>query len=327
MSDVLTYSEAIRDALAEEMRRDERVFLMGEDIALYGGAFRVTRGLLDEFGPARVRNTPISEGGIVGAGIGAALVGCRPVVEIMFMDFITLAVDQLVNHAAKYRFMYSEQARVPLVVRTPAGGHRGYGPTHSQCLERLFFCMPGIKIAAPATPADAKGLLKAAIRDDNPVLFVENKTLYAVRGDVPSGEEALVPLGKAAIARRGEHVTVVTYSEMVVQALKAADALEAEGIRVEVIDLRTLVPMDMETVLESVERTGRAVVAEEGHLTGGIGAEVACRIVEKLFYQLEAPVRRVAGMDVPVPVSQPLERAALPSATHIAQAVREVVGC
>jgi pyruvate/2-oxoglutarate/acetoin dehydrogenase E1 component len=327
MSDVLTYSEAIRDALAEEMRRDERVFLMGEDIALYGGAFRVTRGLLDEFGPARVRNTPISEGGIVGAGIGAALVGCRPVVEIMFMDFITLAVDQLVNHAAKYRFMYGEQARVPLVVRTPAGGHRGYGPTHSQCLERLFFCMPGIKIAAPATPADAKGLLKAAIRDDNPVLFVENKTLYAVRADVPSGEEALVPLGKAAIARRGEHVTVVTYSEMVVQALKAADALEAEGIRVEVIDLRTLVPMDMETVLESVERTGRAVVAEEGHLTGGIGAEVACRIVEKLFYQLEAPVRRVAGMDVPVPVSQPLERAALPSATHIAQAVREVVGC
>ena len=324
MTETFTYSEAICEALSQEMRRDERVFFMGEDIGVYGGAFRVTRGVFEEFGPQRVRNTPISEGGIVGAGIGAALIGCRPVVEIMFMDFITLAVDQLVNHAAKYRFMYGEQARVPLVVRTPAGGNRGYGPTHSQCLERLFFCMPGIKIAAPATPADAMGLLKTAIRDDNPVLFVENKTLYGTRGPRSAGDE-LVPLGKARIARSGSDVTVVTYSEMVIQSLKAAEALEAEGISVEVIDLRSLIPMDMEAVLESVGRTGRAVVAEEGHLTGGIGAEIACRIVENLFYELEAPVRRVAGMDVPVPVSQTLERRALPSAQDVADAVRAVM--
>ena len=331
MPESLTYSEAVREAMAEEMRRDGRVFLMGEDIALYGGAFRVTRGMLDEFGPERIRNTPISEGAIVGAGIGAALVGCRPIVEIMFMDFITLAVDQLVNHAAKYHFMYGEQARVPLVVRTPAGGHRGYGPTHSQCLERLFFSMPGIKIAAPATPADAKGLLKSAIRDDNPVLFVENKILYPTHGQTPEEQafagtqDDLVPLGKARIVREGEHATVIAYSEMVIQSVKAAEALEAEGISVEVIDLRSLVPMDMDTVLESVGKTGRAVVAEEGHLTGGIGAEIACRIVESCFYELEAPVRRVAAMDVPVPVSLPLERRALPSAADVAQAVRDVV--
>ena len=331
MPEPLRYSEAIREAMAEEMRRDGRVFLMGEDNALYGGAFRVTRGLLDEFGPERVRNTPISESGIVGAGIGAALVGMRPIVEMMFMDFITLAVDQILNHATKYRFMYGEQAWVPLVVRTPAGGNRGYGPTHSQCLERLFFSMPGIKIAAPSTPADAKGLLKAAIRDDNPVLFVESKILYPTLGERPEEQafagrdDDVIPLGKARVAREGEHISVIAYSEMVVQALRAAEALEGEGISLEVIDLRTLAPLDMAAVLESVGKTGRAIVAEEGHLTGGPGAEIACRIVENCFYELDAPVRRVAAMDVPVPVSPVLERRVLPSAFDIASAARQLM--
>lgn len=318
------YSHAIREALREEMQRDPQVFLMGEDIAVYGGAFRVTKGLLEEFGPERVRNTPISEGSFVGIGVGAALLGSRPVVEMMFMDFLTLALDQLLNHAAKFRFMYGEQARVPLVIRCPAGGRRCYGPTHSQCLESLVMSMPGVKIAAPSSPADAKGLLKAAVRDDNPVLFVESKILYGRQGEVPEGDH-VVPLGQARVARIGEDVTIVTYSQMVEEALKAAELLAEEDIDAEVIDLRTLNPLDLETISASVEKTGKVIVAEEGHRTGGVGAEIGCRIMEELYYYLDGPIRRVAARDVPVPCSAPLEQYVLPDYRSIVAEARAAI--
>jgi len=323
MSEIF-YSQAICSALREELARDERVYLLGEDIAGYGGAFRVTRGLVEEFGGERVRNTPISENSIVGVAVGSAMLGMRPVVEIMFMDFITLAIDQLFNHAAKFRFMFGEQVKLPLVVRTPAGGRRGYGPTHSQCLESLFISMPGIKIAAPATPHDAKGMLKAAIRDDNPVLFVENKSLYGMRGEVPDGDYT-VPLGSAQVLREGSHVTIVSYSQMVHECLKAADVLSAEGIAAEVIDLRTLNPLDMETLCASVEKTGRVVLAEEGHRSGGVCAEIGFRLFENLYYYLDAPIKRVAALDTPVPAAPVLERYVLPDHTNVVQAVRDVL--
>ena len=318
------FSHAIRDALREEMMRDPDMFLMGEDIGLYGGAFGVTKGLIDEFGPRRVRNTPISENSVVGAAVGAALMGSRPVVEIMFMDFILLAADQILNHAGKYHFMYGDQARVPMVIRAPMGGGRGYGPTHSQCLERLFVSMPGIKVVAPSTPADAKGLLKAAIRDDNPVLFLEDKRLYPTKGNVPEGD-GIVPLGKASVVRPGGDVTVVSYAHTLRDCLTAADAAANEGIGAEVIDLRSLSPLDDETILESVGRTGRLVVAEEGHRTGGIGAEIACRVMEKLYYYLDAPIQRVAARDVPIPASPMLEDHVLPAAGDVLAAIRNAV--
>jgi pyruvate/2-oxoglutarate/acetoin dehydrogenase E1 component len=320
----LTYWQALQEALFEEMTRDPCVFLMGEDIGVYGGAFGVTRGLLAEFGPERVRCTPISEATIVGAATGAALTGMRPVVEIMFMDFLTLAMDQLVNHAAKFRYMYGPQVRVPLVLRTPAGGGRSYGATHSQSLEAWFLHAPGLKVVAPATPADAKGLLRSAIRDDNPVLCVEHKLLYATTGPVPEGD-LMTPIGRAVVRRPGTAATMVAYSYHVGLAEQAAEELARRGIDVEVIDLRTLVPLDTETILASVRKTGRLVCIEEGPRTGGVGAEIAARVAEHAYEYLDAPICRVAGADVPIPFSSPLERAALPDQDDIIQAVEQLV--
>lgn len=323
MSEIF-YSQAICDALREELARDESVLLLGEDIADYGGAFRVTRGLVEEFGTGRIRNTPISENSIVGVAVGAAMLGARPVVEIMFMDFITLAIDQLFNHAAKFRFVFGDQVKLPIVIRTPSGGRRGYGPTHSQSLESLFLSMPGIKIAAPSTPYDAKGMLKSAIRDDNPVLFVENKSLYGTRGEVPD-EDYTVPLDGAKVVREGSDVTVISYSQMLHECLKAAQLLEREGVSAEVIDLRTLNPLDMDTLCQSIEKTGRAVLAEEGHRTGGVCAEIGFRLFEKLYYYLDAPIKRVAALDVPVPASPVLEKYVLPDYQDVFKAVKEVL--
>ncbi len=318
----LSYTEALRTALAEELARDPRVLLIGEDIAVYGGAFGVTRGLLDRFGPARIVDTPISEGSFVGVGVGAALGGLRPVVEIMFMDFITLAVDQLVNQAAKLHYVFGPQAACPLVIRTPAGGGRCYGPTHSQSLEALFLHVPGIRIAVPATPADARGLLKTAVRDGNPVLFVEHKLLYPEKGPVDLDQDGAVPFGQARIAAAGTDLTIVAWSRMTVEALLAAQDLAAEGLSAEVVDLRTLAPLDIETVAASVRRTGRVLLVEEGTRTGGASAEIGLRIMEAAFEYLSAPPRRLTTPDIPIPASPVLEAAALPGRASIAQAAR-----
>ena len=320
----MTYADAIRSALVEEMERDERVILLGEDIALYGGAFRVTRGLAAKFGTDRVLNTPISENSFVGVGVGGALCGLRPVVEIMFMDFITLAMDQVVNHAAKLHYIYGGQARVPLVVRAPAGAGRGYGASHSQSLEAWFVHTPGLKVAAPATPRDAHGLLKAAIRDDNPVIFIENKLLYGVKGDVPDPGE-VIPLGRAAVVRVGGDVTLVAYSRMTSLALEAAAQLEEHGMSCEVLDLRTLAPLDEEAILASVAKTRRAVIVEEDTRRGGMGAEVAAVIADRGYEHLDSPIRRVACDDVPIPCSPVLERAVLPSVEKIVAAVESLI--
>jgi len=320
----LTYWQALQEALREEMQRDPAVFLMGEDIGAYGGAFGVTRGLLAEFGAERVRCTPISEASIVGAAIGAALTGMRPVVEIMFMDFLTLAMDQLANHAAKVRYMYGPQVRVPLVLRTPAGGGRCYGATHSQSLEAWFLHVPGVKVIAPATPADAKALLRAAIRDDNPVLCVEHKLLYATTGPVPDDGE-LGGIGRAVVRRPGRDVTLVAYSYYVGVALEAAQQLAGDGIEAEVLDLRSLVPMDSDAILASVRKTGRLVCVEEGTRTGGVGAEIAARVAEDAYEYLDAPIRRVAAADVPIPFSPALEPLALPQSGDIVGAVRRML--
>ncbi len=322
-------SWALKEAMAEEMRRDESVFVLGEDIAEYGGAFKVTQGLLEEFGAARIRNTPISENSIVGVGVGAAITGLRPIVDIMFQDFIALAMDQLVNHAAKFHYMYGGQCRVPLVVRTPAGGGRCYGPTHSQSLEAWLMHAPGIKVVAPATPYDAKGLLKSAIRDDNPVLFVESKLLYGIKGPVPEfdepGGDYLVPIGEARVAREGDDLTLISYSRMVGECERAAEALSESGISCEVIDLRSLVPLDMDTVAASVEKTGRAVGVCEDCATAGVSAELMARVMEECFDFLHAPVRRVAGADTPIPCADNLEQAALPNAQKIVDCVAQLM--
>jgi pyruvate dehydrogenase E1 component beta subunit len=320
----MTYAQAVRTALVEEMARDERVILLGEDIALYGGAFRVTQGLADDFGPQRVINTPISENGFVGLATGAALTGLRPVVEIMFMDFVALAMDQIVNHAAKLHYIYGGQARVPLVLRTPAGAGRGYGASHSQSLEAWFVHTPGLKVIAPATPRDARGLLKAAIRDDNPVVCIENKLLYATRGEVPEADET-VPLGQAAVARQGDDVSLIAYARMTPLALEAAGALEEHGIDCEVLDLRTLSPLDEEAIVASVARTSRAVIVEEDTRRGGVGAEVAALIADRAFEHLDSPIRRVACDDVPIPCSPTLEQAVLPSLGKIVAAVESLI--
>ncbi len=318
------YSHAIRAALEEEMERDPTVVLLGEDIAEYGGAFKLTEGIAARFGSERVRNTPIAEGGFVGVAVGAAMTGLRPVVEIMFMDFITLAVDQLVNHAAKFRYQFGEQCTIPLVVRTPAGAGRGYGPTHSQSLERLFSSVPGLIVAAPATAYDAKGMLKSAIRCDDPVIFVESKILYGRRGEVPD-DDYTVPLGRARVAREGDDVTLVAWSRMTEEALKAAEALAKHDINAEVVDVRTVAPLDRELIAASVEKTGRVVVAEEGTLTGGVGAEITAQITESCFDYLQAPPRRVAARDCPVPAARILEQAVIPDFKSIAQTAAEVV--
>lgn len=306
------------------MERDPAVILLGEDIAGYGGAFKLTEGIIDRFGPERVLNTPIAEGGFVGVAVGAAMTGLRPVAEIMFMDFVTLAVDQLVNHAAKFHYQFGEQCRVPLVVRCPYGAGRGYGPTHSQSLERFFVATPGLVVVCPSTAEDAKGLLKSAIRCDDPVIFLESKILYGHRGEVPEGDHT-VPLGQARAALEGEDVTVLAYGRMVDEALKAAEALAEHGVTTEVLDLRTLAPLDAEAVKSSLEKTGRLVVVEEGTLTGGVGAEIVARVTEECFDYLQAPPKRVAASDTPVPSSRTLERAVIPDFKSIATAIADVV--
>lgn len=320
----ISYTEALREGLAEEMVRDGNVFLLGEDIGRYGGAFGVTRGLQERFGTERVINTPISEPGFVGVAAGAALVGSRPVVEIMFMDFITLAMDQLVNQAAKLRYVFGEGAACPMVVRTAAGAGRRYGPTHSQTLEAWFLHVPGIKIAAPATAADAKGLLKTAVRDDNPVLFLEHKLLYPQRGSIPDRSRP-IPFGRARVVRRGSDVTIVAWSWMVVRAEEAADQLAESGVSAEVIDLRTLSPMDDEAIMGSVRKTGRLLIVEEGCATGGVSAEIGFRVFERAYDYLDAPVTRVASPDVPVPASPVLEDAMVPSCERIAVAAMDLL--
>jgi pyruvate dehydrogenase E1 component beta subunit len=321
----LTYAEALREALRQEMQRDPRVFLMGEDIGVYGGAFGVTYGLLEEFGPERVRDTPISEEAIAGAAIGAALAGMRPVAEIMFMDFVTIAMEQLVNQGAKLRFMFGGKGKVPMVLRTPAGSGTGAAAQHSQSLEAFFVHVPGLKVVMPSTPYDAKGLLLASIRDDNPVIFVEHKLLYKTKGPVPE-EEYTVPLGVAEVKREGKDVTIVATSIMVLRALQAAEELSQEGIEAEVIDPRTLKPYDAETVNRSVMKTGRALVVHEAPKTGGVGAEIVASIVEgEAFDYLDAPVKRLAGLDIPIPYNRTLEYHTVPQVENIIEAVRELV--
>jgi pyruvate/2-oxoglutarate/acetoin dehydrogenase E1 component len=319
----MMYREALRTALAEEMRRDSRVFVIGEEVGRYGGAYAVTKGLLEEFGPERVVDTPISEASTVGLGVGAAVMGLRPVVELMYVDFIGLAGDQIANQMAKLRYMTGGQVRVPMVLRTQGGTGRSAGAQHSQSLESWLVHVPGLRVAMPATPADAKGLLKSAIRSDDPVVFIEHKALYALKGEVPEGEH-LVPLGQARVVREGEALSIVTYSRMVHFALEAAEALGGEGLQAEVIDLRTLNPLDMGTVLASVRKTHRALVVSEAHRTAGFSAELAARITEECFEDLEAPVVRVAAKDVPVPATH-LEKLSIPSPEEIASEARALV--
>jgi pyruvate dehydrogenase E1 component beta subunit len=320
----LRYVRAITEALAEEMARDARVIILGEDVGAPGGTFGATRGLYQEFGKERVRDTPISETAIVGAAIGAAANGLRPVVEVMFMDFIATCWDQVVNQMAKMRYMFGGQVRLPLVLRTHVGAGLNAGPQHSGSLEAWAVHVPGLKVVMPSTPADVKGLLKAAIRDDNPVMVVENKTLYAMKGEVPAGEH-LVPIGRAEVKRAGGDVTVVALSRLVHEALKAAELLAAEGISVEVLDPRTLSPLDREALLASVGKTGRLVVAHEAWSPCGMGAEIAAVVAEHGFAALRAPIRRVTPPFTPVPFSPPMEKFWLPDADRIAAAVRQVV--
>lgn len=317
--------QAIQLALAEELRRDGNVMMMGQDIAGYGGAFKVTRGMVREFGAGRVLNMPISENGATGLAIGAAMLGLRPVIEMMFADFALLAFDQLANGAAKFHYMYAGQVRVPLTVRLPSGGYRGYGPTHSQCVEAHFQGVPGLKIVAPSSPRQARALLKAAIRDDDPVLFVEHKLIYGMREKVPVAEE-LAPLGRARLVRSGGDVTVAAYGYMVTLALRAAESLAAEGIGVEVLDLRTIRPLDENALLESVGRTQHLVTLEEGPIAGGIGAEVAALVAEKAIGRLDGPVVRVGAADSPVPAARELEDAVLPGVARLTAAVRRTLG-
>jgi pyruvate dehydrogenase E1 component beta subunit len=323
-TEIKTFREAISDALWEEMERDERVFIMGEEVGVWGGTYAVTRGFYDHFGEKRVRDTPIAEEAIVGAAVGAAMNGLRPVAEIMTINFAFLALDALVNLAAKAHYMFGGQFTVPMVVRTTTGGGRQLGATHSHSPEHLFAHFPGMIVSVPSTPADAKGLLKAAIRSDNPVLFVEHSTLYQTRGEVPVGDYVL-PLGKADIKREGSDVTLVSYAKMTQVSLDAAKELEKEGISVEVVDLRSLRPLDTELVMASFKKTNHCVVVEEAHALYGVGAEIAARIQEQAFDWMDAPVRRVSTEDVPLPYSRELEQSALPDMQKIMKAVKEIL--
>jgi pyruvate dehydrogenase E1 component beta subunit len=320
----VTYRQALRDTLRAEMLRDEDVFLMGEEIGVFEGSYKITEGLLKEFGPRRVRDTPIAEEGFVGAAIGAAMLGLRPVVEIMTINFSLLALDQIVNHAAKIYGMFGGQCSVPMVIRTPGGGGQQLGATHSQNVELFYSFIPGLKVLAPSTPAEASSMLKAAIRDDDPVLFLENLSLYNTRGEVPE-EATPAEIGRAAVTRAGTDITIVAYSRMAHVAAGVAEQLAADGVSAEVVDLRSLRPLDRETVVASVRRTGCAVIAEDDWLTYGIGAEIAATIQEGAFDWLDAPVRRVAMAEVPLPYSKPLELAALPSADSLVTAVRDTL--
>ena len=318
----MRYREALNTALREEMRRDETVMLMGEDIGVFNGAFKVTAGLLDEFGERRVRDTPISENTIVGMGVGAAMTGLRPVVELMTINFSLLAFDQIVNHAAHIRYMFGGQAKVPLVIRMPQGAGHQLGPTHSHCLEAMFLQVPGLLVAVPSTAADAKGLLKAAIRDDNPVIFIEHEYLYGQRGDVPEDEDHIADFGRAAIRREGADATIVGISRMAVTAEKAAKLLaEQHDISAEVIDPRTLRPLDLASILDSIRKTNRCVVVEEGWPHGGVGANLAALIQEQAFDHLDAPIGRVTGADVPMPYAKNLEQLAFPHEPQVVEAV------
>ncbi len=321
---VVTYRQALHDTLAAEMRRDESVLLIGEEIGRFEGSYKITAGLLAEFGPERVRDTPISEEGFVGAAIGAAMLGLRPVVEIMTINFSLLAIDQIVNHAAKIRAMFGGQVSVPMVIRTPGGGGQQLGASHSQNIEVFYAHIPGLKVVVPSTPADAKGLLTAAIRDDDPVLVIENLGLYSTKGEVPEGEH-VVEIGRAEIARPGEDLTIVAYSRAVMVALAVAQNLERDGISAEVVDLRSLRPLDRRTVVASARKTSRAVVLEDDWLSYGIGAEVAATIQEGAFDFLDAPVRRVAAAEVPVPYAKPLENAVLPDVAALTKVIGEIL--
>ena len=319
---VVRYREALNQALREELQRDESVFLMGEDIGVFQGAFKVTAGLLEEFGEKRVRDTPISENTIVGMGVGAAMAGLRPVVELMTINFSLLAMDQIVNHAAHIHYMFGGQVRVPLVVRMPQGAGHQLGPTHSHCLEAMYLQVPGLLVAVPSTAADAKGLLKAAIRDDNPVVFIEHEYLYGQRGEVPDNGDHVARFGEAAVRREGSDVTIVGISRMAITAERAAEQLATEHeVEAEVIDPRTLRPLDLDTILASVRKTNRCVIVEEGWPHGGVGANIAALVQEQAFDYLDAPVGRVTGADLPMPYSKPLEDIAYPHEPQVVQAV------
>jgi len=320
----ITMREAISQALWEEMERDPKVFIMGEEVGVWGGTYAVTRGFYDHFGGERVRDTPIAEAAIVGGAIGASLTGTRPVAELMTINFAFAAMDHIVNEAAKLHYMFGGQFVLPLVIRAVGGGGRQLGATHSQTPDAVFAHFPGLKVIAPGTPADAKGLLKAAIRCDDPILFIEHATLYQTLGEVPDGDFT-VPIGKSTVQRSGSDVTIITYSKMLEVSLKAADELSKAGIEVEVVDLRTLRPLDMEPVIESFKKTNRAVVVEEGWKSFGIGSEVAARIYEQAFDYVDAPIKRVAQDEVPLPYNRTLEQEALPQVKDVVEAVKEVL--
>lgn len=306
------------------MRKDSSVFIVGEDIGKYGGAFKVTKGLLEEFGKERVKDTPISESAIIGAATGAAVCGMKPVVEIMFMDFITTAMDQIVNHAAKMKYIYGGKVSVPLVIRTPAGAKGGYGASHSQSLESWFIHVPGLKVVAPSSPYDAKGLLKSAIRDNNPVLFIEHKILYSEKGEVPA-DDYIIPIGKAEIKKQGKDLTIISYSRMLNLCLEAAKELEKTGKSIEVVDLMTLSPLDTQTIFDSVQKTGRVVIVEEGCKTGGMGAELASLILENCFDYLDVPIKRIATPDIPIPCTPALENLAIPNKEKIIEGINSLL--
>jgi pyruvate dehydrogenase E1 component beta subunit len=320
----ITMREAISQALWEEMERDPQVFIMGQEVGVWGGSYAVTKGFYDHFGPERVRDTPISESAIIGAAIGSALTGLRPVAELMTINFAFSAMDHIVNETAKLHYMFNGQMVLPLVIRTVGGGGRQLGATHSQTPDAIFAHFPGLKVVAPGTPADAKGLLKAAIRSNDPIFFIEHATLYQARGEVPEGDY-IVPIGKSTVQRPGKDVTIVTYSKMLELSLKAADQLSKEGIEVEIVDLRSLRPLDMEPVITSFKKTNRAVIVEEGWKSFGVGAEVMARIYEQAFDYVDAPILRVAQKEVPLPYNRKLEQMARPQVEDIINAVKEVL--
>jgi len=320
----ITMREAISQALWEEMERDPKVFIMGEEVGVWGGSYAVTRGFYDHFGPDRVRDTPISETVIVGSAIGAALTGLRPVAELMTINFAFVAMDHIVNEAAKLHYMFGGQFILPMVIRTVGGGGRQLAATHSQTPDAIFAHFPGLKVVSPGTPEDAKGLLKSAIRSDDPILYIEPATMYQMRGEVREGDYT-IPIGKSKIQRPGRDITIVTYSKMLDTSSKAADQLAKEGIEVEIVDLRTLRPLDMEPVLESFKKTNRAVIVEEGWRSYGVGSEVASRIYEQAFDYVDAPIQRVAQKEVPLPYNRSLEQYALPQVEDVVKAVKEVL--
>lgn len=321
---IKTYAQAIKDVIAEEMRRDENVFVMGEDVAEQGGIFGCTRGLVQEFGKERVRNTPISENGFIGMGVGAACAGMRPVVELMYMDFAYISMDQILNQAAKIRYMFGGKAKVPMVIRGQQGVGRGNAGQHSQSVEAMFMHIPGIKVVMPSNPADAAGLLRTAIREDNPIMFFEHKALYASKGEVPDDPEFSIPFGKANVVKEGRDATVIGTHLYVGRALSAAKKLADEGIDIEVIDPRTIMPLDKETIINSVKKTGRAVVVHEAHKIGGVGAEIAAVVMEEAFKYLDAPVARLGAKHCTLPFNLGLENAVVPQEEDIIKAVKQV---